>query len=86
MYEYIIFGKPAIITNLKSVLNYFDCNSMYYFEPDNPISLAKALIDLYQHPEKGKMLVTNARKMYEFYNWDKQAEIYLKAYQDLLNC
>jgi glycosyltransferase involved in cell wall biosynthesis len=84
MYEYIIFGKPAIITRLKSIQNYFDDTSMYYFEPDNAQSLAEAILDLYQHPAKGQTLVANAKKRYELYNWNKQSEIFLNAYRSLL--
>jgi glycosyltransferase involved in cell wall biosynthesis len=84
MYEYIIFGKPAIITRLNSIQNYFDDSSMYYFEPDNAQSLAEAIIDLYQHPDKGQTLVANAKKRYELYNWGKQSEIFLDAYRSLL--
>ena len=84
MYDYIIFGKPAIISRLESVSNYFDDSSMSYFEPNNPQSLAEAIVDLHQHPDKGQELVTNARKLYQLYGWDKQSEIFVKAYQDLL--
>ncbi len=84
MYEYIIFSKPAIITRLQSIQAYFNDASMYYFEPDDPHSLAKAIIDLYQHPEKRHSLVANARKLYERYNWGKQSEIFLAAYRNLL--
>ncbi len=85
MYEYIIFGKPAIITRLKSVQDYFDEHSMYYFEPDDPHSLAEAIVDLYQHPDKGRNLVANARKLYALYKWEKQSEIFLQTYYNLLN-
>jgi len=83
MYEYIIFGKPAIISRLESVASYFDDSSMYYFEPNNPQSLAEAIVDLYQHPEKSQELIANARKLYQLYCWDKQSEIFLKIYRDL---
>lgn len=84
MYEYIIFGKPVIITRLDSVASYFDEKSMYFVEADDPHSLAKAIIDLYRHPNKGRQLVENARKLYELYRWEKQAEAYLRAYDKLL--
>jgi glycosyltransferase involved in cell wall biosynthesis len=84
MYEYIIFNKPAIITRLYSITAYFDDNSMYYFEPDDPQSLANAIIDLYQHLEKRQTLVTCARKLYDLCSWDQQKKNFLKVYQDLL--
>jgi glycosyltransferase involved in cell wall biosynthesis len=85
MYEYIIFGKPAIVSRLESTASYFDDSSVYYFEPDNPHSLAKAIVDLYRHPDKRQKLVANAKKLFELYSWDKQSEIFLEAYHNLLS-
>ena len=84
MYEYIIFGKPAIITRLHSVSQYFDDSSMRYFEPNNPESLAEAIVDMYQHPEKGKSLLAKAQQFYERYNWDKQGDILAQGYRDVI--
>lgn len=84
MYEYIIFGKPAIITRLKSVSNYFDDSSMYYFEANNPKSLANAIIDLYKDSEKCKTIVKNAKKLFTLYSWENQCKIFLAAYEELL--
>ena len=84
MYEYIIFGKPAIISRLQSVASYFDESSMYYFEPGDPHSLAEAIVDLYQNPDKGRRLLANAQRLYEGYRWDTQKEILLETYHELL--
>lgn len=84
MYEYIIFDKPAIISRLNSISHYFDDNSMYYFDPVNPQSLAEAIRDLYQHPDKGRCLVENAKKLYQLYSWEKQSETFLEGYRKLL--
>jgi glycosyltransferase involved in cell wall biosynthesis len=84
MYEYIIFGKPAIITRLKSVSKYFDHSSMYYFEANNPKSLADAIINLHKDSEKCKALVKNAKKLFMMYSWENQSKIFLRAYEELL--
>jgi glycosyltransferase involved in cell wall biosynthesis len=84
MYEYIIFGKPAIITRLKSVSKYFDDRSMYYFEANNPKSLADAIINLHKDSDKCKTLVKNAKKLFMLYSWENQSKIFLRAYEELL--
>lgn len=81
MYEYIILGKPAIITKLDSVYAYFDETSMTYFEPNNPQSLADAILDLYQHPVKGQARLAKAKALYEQYGWEKQGAIFVNAYR-----
>lgn len=84
MYEYMALGKPVLATRLKSVCAYFGDDAIAYFEPGNPESLAAAISDLYHHPEKRQLRVEKARGLYEQYRWEKQKEIYLSVYQQLL--
>lgn len=84
MYEYIIFGKPVIASCLDAIAAYFDDSSIRYFEPGNPESLAEAIVDLFQHPEKSQSLVSNAKKCYQEYNWEKQGANLVQGYRELL--
>jgi glycosyltransferase involved in cell wall biosynthesis len=84
MYEYMALGKPVLATRLKSVCAYFGDDAIAYFEPGNPESLAAAISDLYHHPEKRQLRVEKARGLYDQYRWEKQKEIYLSVYQQLL--
>ena len=84
MYEYIALGKPVLATRLKSVSAYFGDDAIGYFEPGNPESLAAAISDLVQHPEKRRLRAENARGLYDRYRWEKQREIYLSVYRQLL--
>ena len=85
MYDYIALGKPVLASRLKAVEAYFGEDALVFFEPGNPQSLADGILDLYLHPEKKKLLVRNAQVLYEKYRWDKQKQIYLSEYQNLLN-
>lgn len=85
MYDYIAFGKPIIASRLKATEAYFDDKALAYFEPSNAQSLANAIIDLYDHPEKGEEFVRNARELYLKYCWESQKEIYLSSYHELLS-
>jgi glycosyltransferase involved in cell wall biosynthesis len=84
MYEFIALGKPVLASRLKSVEAYFGEDALYYFEPGDAQSLAKGILDLYQHPGKRQVLVQNAQALYEQYRWEKQKEIYLSVYHTLL--
>jgi glycosyltransferase involved in cell wall biosynthesis len=84
MYEYIALGKPVIASRLKSVEAYFGENALVYFDPANPQSLAKGILFLQQNPERMKILARNAQELYGKYRWEKQKEIYLSAYQQIL--
>ena len=85
MYDYLAFEKPVIASRLRAVQAYFDDDSLCFFEPGDPDSLAAAIWDLYQHPHKRQALVENSQRRYHQYQWDKQREIYLSAYQSFLD-
>jgi glycosyltransferase involved in cell wall biosynthesis len=84
MYDYITVGLPGIISRLRAVEAYFDEDSLYFFEPGDAESLAQAILDLYQHPDKRRRLVENSQRLYKQYKWERQKEIYLSVYRELL--
>jgi glycosyltransferase involved in cell wall biosynthesis len=84
MYDFLAFGKPVLASRLKAVRAYFDEDALRFFEPGDADSLAEAILDLYQHPDKRQALVDNSQRLYIQYKWDKQKKIYLSAYRALL--
>jgi glycosyltransferase involved in cell wall biosynthesis len=84
MYDYLSFGLPVLASRLKAVAAYFDDQSLYFFEPGDPESLAQGILDLYQYPEKRRSLVENSQRLYQQYQWEQQKQIYLAVYQNLL--
>lgn len=85
MYDYLAFEKPVIASRLRAVQAYFEDESLCFFEPGDPDSLAAAILDLYQHPHKRHTLVENSQRLYEQYQWQKQKKVYLSAYQSFLD-
>jgi len=84
MYEYILFGKPALVTRLHSVSCYFHEDSVCFFEPDNPESLADAIVALHEDPARRKTLVENSQKLYQDYCWERQAKILVGGHRKVL--
>jgi glycosyltransferase involved in cell wall biosynthesis len=84
MYEYIALGKPVLASRLNAVAAYFGEQAVCYFEPGNPVSLAEAILDLYEHPIKRQSLVQNAQQLFNQYKWEQQKGIYLSVYQKIL--
>jgi glycosyltransferase involved in cell wall biosynthesis len=85
MYDYLAFEKPVIASRLRAVQAYFDDDSLCFFEPGDSDSLAAAIWDLYQHPDKRQALVENSQRRYHRYQWEKQREMYLSAYRSFLD-
>jgi glycosyltransferase involved in cell wall biosynthesis len=72
MYDYMAFSKLVVASRLKAVRAYFGEDCLQFFEPGNAEDLARAILDLYQHPDKRKQLVRNAGLRYEQYKWERQ--------------
>ncbi len=83
MYDLMAFGKPVIASRLAAVNAYFDDESLCFFEPGNADDLARAIIDLYQHPERRRSWVAHAKPLYQQYSWENQKKQYWGVYQKL---
>lgn len=84
MYDYLSFGLPVIASRLNAVAAYFDEDSLAFFEPGDPDSLAQVILELYQHPERRRQLVENSQRLYQRYQWATQKQAYLAVYQTLV--
>lgn len=83
MYDYLNFGKPVVASRLRSVSTYFDDDSLCLFEPADAKDLARAILELYQNPERRQALAGNAAKLYQEYRWEKQRQHYLGVFDKL---
>ncbi len=76
MFDYTIFGKPVIASRLRSIAAYFDDDSIAFFTPDDPDSLAEAMVRLASDPSLGKTLAAKALSLLESeYGWEHQKAI-----------
>lgn len=76
MYDYTLFGKPVIASRLRAVDDYFDDSSVAFFTPNDPASLAEAMVRLAGDPELCESLATKAMSLLETqYGWDHQKAI-----------
>lgn len=79
-YEFALMHRPMIASDTPAIRSMFRPESLLLCEPSNVDSFAEAIIDLYQHPEKQQLLITNADQDYMPYRWELMAE----RYQNLL--
>ena len=78
--EYIIMGKPVIVSSLKAIQYYFSERALAYFEAQNSSDLAQRMVELYKNPIMRPQLVEQAKKEYAKINW----EVMKKRYLDLI--
>ncbi|HKY13397.1 MAG TPA: glycosyltransferase family 4 protein [Microthrixaceae bacterium] len=84
MYEYVLFDTPVIATRLKSTAAYFPDECIRYVTPNDPASMADAIVELYEQPERREELVRNARRVFEPAGWASQSALFLAAHEEVM--
>jgi len=86
MFEYMSAGIPVIASNFplwQEIVEGNDCGICV--DPLNPTLIAEAIQWIVEHPSEAKRMGDNGRKAVENkYNWEKESEILIKLYGDLL--
>jgi glycosyltransferase involved in cell wall biosynthesis len=72
IFEYLIMGKPVIAPRTKGILDYFNEDSLFFFEPGNVDDLAKQIINLKSNGSKCQKIVEEGMKVYQQYRWELQ--------------
>ena len=58
--EFIIIGKPVIVSRLKAIRHYFSEDALAYSEPNDPADLARQMVRVYRDRELRRLLATRA--------------------------
>lgn len=87
LFEYMAIGKPQVVTDLpEQAAIVKEANCGIIVPPNDPQSMAEAIITLYDNPELAERLGRNGRKAAEQkYNWDIEKEKYLKPYETCIS-
>lgn len=75
--EYIIMGKPVIVSRLKAIQYYFSEQALTYFEAQNSSDLSQQMVELYKNPIRRPQLVEQAKQEYAKINWGVMKKRYL---------
>jgi glycosyltransferase involved in cell wall biosynthesis len=83
--EYAQLGIPCIAPRTRTIARYFDNEMVNFFESEDPDSLADAIADLYQHPEKKtRMCRQTADRFLSKYCWSRHKSVYTDLVRKLL--
>ena len=84
MFDYIAMRRPAIVSRTRAVEAYFGADAFALFESGDPHDLARAIRQLYAHPELGRRLVARATETSADYRWERQRRIYQRIVEELV--
>jgi len=82
--EFIVMGKPVLISRLRAIRHYFGEASLAYFEPNNPSDFAEQMVRVYRDRELRAELAANATREYAPIRWDLMKRRYLSLLDELV--
>lgn len=84
--EYVQMGIPCVVPKTTTIARYFDDDMVRFFAADSADSLAKAISELHNHPQKRRQLAQNAAARFlSRYRWREHKFVYINLVNHLLS-
>ncbi len=84
IFEYLCIGKPVVAPRTEGILDYFDDDSLHFFEPGDAESLRHAILEVYSDPCRRNKVLDRGRDVYSKYRWEKEKKRFLGIVMNLL--
>ena len=81
--EFMALGVPVIVSRTKVDSYYHDDSRVRFFESENPLDLANAILILRRDPKLRQVLATNASAYVRNNNWQQKKLLYLQLVEGL---
>lgn len=81
--EFMSLGVPVIVSRTKVDSYYHDDTRVRFFESDNSLDLANAILHLHRDPKLRQFLATNASVYVSKNNWREKKLLYLQLVEGL---
>ncbi|OIP89510.1 MAG: hypothetical protein AUK55_14340 [Syntrophobacteraceae bacterium CG2_30_61_12] len=73
IFEALSMHKPVIAPRTRGIRDYFDEESIFFFEAGNPADLAKVMFEVYSNTEGRERKVNKGMRIYEKFKWSGEA-------------
>jgi glycosyltransferase involved in cell wall biosynthesis len=85
MFEYLALGKPVIAPSTVGITDYFDKDSLLFFEAGNSADLARQIEFAYFHPEEISEVAQRGQAVYREHTWDRERQTLLDRISGILS-
>ena len=83
IFEYLHMKKPVVVPRTQGIKDYFDEESIFYFNAGNAEDLAKVIFNIYSNPGKALEVLNKGYEIYQRHKWESQSTNLIKIYKDL---
>ncbi|MGD0544229.1 MAG: glycosyltransferase family 4 protein [Candidatus Acidiferrales bacterium] len=85
VFEYLAMGKPVIAPSTQGILDYFDKDSLLFFEPGNAAGLAQQIEYAFSHPREVSEIARKGQEVFAEHTWDRERETLVGRVSALFN-
>jgi glycosyltransferase involved in cell wall biosynthesis len=85
MFEYLALGKPVIAPSTLGITDYFDKDSLLFFEAGDAADLARQIEFAYFHPGEVLEVARRGQAVYREHTWDRERQTLLDRISGILN-
>jgi glycosyltransferase involved in cell wall biosynthesis len=85
IFEYLHMKKPVVVPRTQGIKDYFDEDSIFYFDAGDAENLANIISKVYTDPDGTVEVVNKGYKIYQNYKWEQQSQNLIKTYEELLD-
>jgi len=78
-------GKPVIAPSTQGILDYFDKDSLLFFEPGNGAELAQQIEYVFFHPREVLEIARKGQEVFVEHTWDRERETLVDRVSALFN-
>jgi glycosyltransferase involved in cell wall biosynthesis len=84
IFEYLARGKPVIAPRTAGIQDYFDEDSLFFFEPGNAVELAERVEFAASHPSETLTITERGQQVYKAHAWKQERETLVRTVGKLL--
>ncbi len=74
IFEYLAQGKPVIAPRTPGILDYFNTDSLFFFESGDAKELAEKIVYVSSHPEVAVEIAVRGQKVFLAHTWDEERQ------------
>ncbi|MFZ0640138.1 MAG: glycosyltransferase family 4 protein [Candidatus Acidiferrales bacterium] len=85
IFEYLALGKPVVAPRTPGIQDYFDKESLLFFEPGDSKDLAQQIMRVFARPREVAGIVGRGQRVYQAHTWEQERDTLLHRVTELLN-
>jgi glycosyltransferase involved in cell wall biosynthesis len=84
IFEYLALGKPVVTPRTAGILDYFDRDSLFFFEPGDSKDLAQQIVYVSAHPTQAMEITKRGQQVYLAHTWSQERQTLVSLVSRLL--